>query len=570
MSMPNNMPKSILKKSVYKPGRKRLFSKLNTLIYTNGFDELAEEQIMTFIAKPYQLVRWRGVDPRKLDPSDNIMIDIGAETTNLPAICEFLVVKNGAAKENGDIVSQVIVRDAGLQVNTKKNTKSIDFYSIQRFEQTKQSIGKSDQCWQTDPEENKKELTPKPTEDKSIATDDILDSLPELKDFSIKDLMSTSCQNCPKPESCFVNDLKKDKRYRDSESQVKKLEEKCPLTDTKRLVHITNFFDYEHGENYEEYEVNDFLCDTEDLARYFNFDSYNFGDLLSGKIRVQVKPKESDPFKLIDIKIKGPGTNTSEVGTLTDESLVKKNPNSNKITQTDKNIESKKYPAKHTEIKCLPAAPIKLSRKTSGFDDIINSMNKKIQAVNQIASKNQFDNLKNDRKLSQISQSSQNDYSDVWSQNSTHNEKLESHIEKYYNTSTLKYPLISKAMNKKAKRSSLSNSCRSESYCSLRNDSPAVDYLSDYRSCAICNRRRKTCDKSGQKHTTPFSSFDNLVKKSTDLAENKNYAHEYLVDNSFILDCESELFDTSRYLRANHDKMLSMYANNSNSSITKK
>lgn len=50
----------------------------------------------------------------------------------------------------------------------------------------------------------------------------------------------------------------------DLEIQVKKVEEKYPLTETKRLIHITNFLDYATGVNYKEYEVNDFLCNTDE------------------------------------------------------------------------------------------------------------------------------------------------------------------------------------------------------------------------------------------------------------------------------------------------------------------
>lgn len=504
MSAGNHKPKSILKKSPYKPGKKRLFSKLNTLVYTNGLDRLAEEKIMTFVPGAYQLVPWRGVDKKKLEISDSILIDIGPEASNLPTINEFLVVKNGAAKNKSDNAKTM-----------QKSTTISEFYSYERY---------SEQIEKIDLVEEKKKMVLKPTEDKCVTTEDITTSFPEMKHWSIKDIMSTK-QLDSKSETSFFNCLKSNKRYRVPEIQVKKIEDKCPLTDTKRLKHITHFLDYNQGQFYEEYEVNDCLCDTEDLTKYFNFNNYSFEDLLSEKTHIQLENIQGDPIRLIDIKMKRPS------GYVNIES-EKNNTNSNKETQTKvcEQFMEKNCMAPN-KIRPLPKVILANRRKTC-LNDLIKSMDKKMDYVNKMAEtiKNQFDKLKNDRKYDQ--------HSDVSYQNWC-NTNLYSHIDKYYSSSKLKYPSISKA--RRPKDASFINSYRSDSSFSLRHDLPQVEHQNEYKSFSVSTKKSRS-SLPGLADTNQSFTFS---KKSHDLVERSKNNTEYLIDSSFLFKCESELFETS-------------------------
>ncbi|CAF0965398.1 unnamed protein product [Brachionus calyciflorus] len=532
--------RSILKnKALFKPGKKRLFSKINSLIHTNGCDELIEDNVLIFIPKPYQLVSWRGVDKNKLSMGENVMIDISAEDTNLPAFCEFLIVKNGAAKQ---VIPQVLVRDAGIQINLDKNIKYTDFLSIQRLESNDRKSNTISRQIQTDPipEIKKIELTPKPSHDKSVGTDDIINSLPDLTDFSIKDILSSftlqNTNNTNNKSDVFIEKL--GHRYRMREIPIQKIEDKMPVSNTKRISLIIPFRNYNTESDYEEYQVKDSKNDTEDLTKYFNFDTYSFSDLLSGHIRIIVDKniQNEKSFKLIDIKIVDPKNATNEIGTLTDDLITKPTMVSSKITQTEpKRIETT------PKIEFKTTGPKKITRMSS-FKDLINSIDQNLEAINQIAFKNKVEINNNNikdihsvRKTSNQSQCSLN----------SHNEILEHHIEKYYKPSSKRYPLISQAINPKRNVSvnseNNSNSFNSSSVNSSTHE-PVVDYLNSFKSCSICSQRRNSLINRkkliNSKPITPLSSFDNLIRNTASHLPNgyKNFANEYLVDNSVILE----------------------------------
>ena len=103
-------------RAVYlKPNKRRLTAQIINIVHTNGVDELKEDR--TDPQPKYQmLVPWLGVDHKRFEISDNIMIEIDSESTRCPIFCHMLHINEGGTTTKK--TCKRLMRDACIQIGT--------------------------------------------------------------------------------------------------------------------------------------------------------------------------------------------------------------------------------------------------------------------------------------------------------------------------------------------------------------------------------------------------------------------------------------------------------------------
>lgn len=296
-----------------------------------------------FVKRPYQLVPWIGVDKSKLEVGDNILLDIDAESTLLPAFCKILIVHHGAVRVNSP---PVLSRDVSIQVgstpwlsnslNTKKHERkpswsSVDeYYSLPEYHYSGKKSLKFEKSEQV--HENMlpsyldvakiENVKNNPLEDKIVGTDDLANYL-NLNSFSKIDLMSSHSLekgNLNVKETNFVvtdNQGTLRNRFRllsktdiDNSKKIlniKRYESNCPITGRKQVTFLIpvnennkykNQSSGEDLEKYEEYLVRDLCLDTGDLINHFDFKNLSHSELLSDTASLEETLKKKSKKKI--------------------------------------------------------------------------------------------------------------------------------------------------------------------------------------------------------------------------------------------------------------------------------
>ena len=107
----------------YKPNKKQLNSIINSVLFTNGTDQIEEVSSFSKVSSSLIPVSWFGVDKSMLDIGDNVMLDIDSDSTFLPYFCKFLLVTQGAVYCNRQ---QVLARDVNIQVGIDQSFTNVN------------------------------------------------------------------------------------------------------------------------------------------------------------------------------------------------------------------------------------------------------------------------------------------------------------------------------------------------------------------------------------------------------------------------------------------------------------
>lgn len=308
-------------KKWFKPSKKILQSIVNSVIHTNGTDNL-DEEISLFKELPARIpVAWLGVDKKNLDLSETVMIDIDSESTHLPVFCKILIIHQGAVHVRSPAL---LARDVSVQVGTNfdlntssSETKSSDevikqkraswqlideYYSTPFYQYRGKSSGLR---FNQDTQVNENEFLTYATSETS--TEDLISHL-RLHVHSKLDIMSeNSLSRTVHGDYRMIHSFAAQKRSRRVDEEcpnlkllnqpnIKRYENVCSLTGTRRLTlimpptssqieidnNIIKELDFlKHPAKYEEFSVIDACVDTSDLNRNISFENFTYVQLLS-------------------------------------------------------------------------------------------------------------------------------------------------------------------------------------------------------------------------------------------------------------------------------------------------
>lgn len=333
----------------FKPGRKRLVVQTTSVLHTNGVTEIKEEESKS-PRRVEMWVPWLGVDKSKLEISDNIMIDIDAESTRLPIFCPTLHINEGGISSKKLLAQGAsgkrVMRDVGLQIGaTDLNTSFGKHSSLRSSENESYSCVYYYKNWRINRDQASKqsksvqvdEFIPDkviytsspiiPTRSSlvmpvhedlvrlpvsaSVGTDDDFLVYLRLNNYHLDLSLSKRPRSAstPSAEQVLYSSqarIKYRKRPRSSSAssgaalasrQIQYKHFECPLTGQQRSVILTPFETaynslldansaLDKHDHLEEYIVVDNFTDTSDFNKYMDLENYSFGQLMSNKTRL--------------------------------------------------------------------------------------------------------------------------------------------------------------------------------------------------------------------------------------------------------------------------------------------